>query len=169
MDRLDRQVRRELGRFGPVGHETGDIVAIVRAWPGAVGETVARSAWPARLARDGTLHVNTASATWAFELGRLAATILEQLVPELGENTPPALRFAPGPIPEPEPEPADRRAPDRPEVGPEHRAEAAGIAATIEDEELREYVARAAAASLARSSNRGSKQAPGEARSDRGF
>ena len=142
MDRLDRQVRRELGRFGPVSHETGDIVAVVREWPAAVGETVARNAWPARLARDGTLHVNTASATWAFELGRLGATILEQLRPKLGQATPPALRFAPGPIPEPE-------------------AEAAGIAASIEDEELREYVARAAAASLAKGSE--------EARSDRAF
>ena len=41
MDRLDRQVRRELGRFGPMG---GDMAAIVRAWPAAVGETVARNA-----------------------------------------------------------------------------------------------------------------------------
>lgn len=162
MDRLDRQVRRELGRFGPVD---GDMVGIVRAWPEAVGETVARNAWPARLARDGTLHVNTASATWAFELGRLAATILEQLRPELGETTPPALRFAPGPIPDADGEGADERAPARPEIGPEHRAEAAGIAAEIEDDELREYVARAAAASLARAGNPGS----GETRSDRGF
>jgi len=149
MDRLDRQVRRELGRFGPVD---GDMVGIVRAWPGAVGETVARNAWPARLARDGTLHVNTASATWAFELGRLVSTILEQLRSELGETTPPALRFAPGPIPEPEAEAAARRAPTRPEIGSEHRVQAAEIAAGIEDEELRELVARAAAASLARGS-----------------
>lgn len=158
MDRLGGQVRRELGRFGPVD---GDMVGIVRAWPAAVGETVARNAWPARLARDGTLHVNTASATWAFELGRLAPTILEQLRPELGDTTPPVLRFAPGPIPEPEAEAAERRAPARPEVGFEHRAEGAEIAAAIEDEKLREYVARAAAASLARG--------PAEARSDRGF
>jgi hypothetical protein len=126
-----------------------------------VGETVARNAWPARLARDGTLHVNTASATWAFELGRLVTTILEQLRSELGEATPQALRFAPGPIPEAEVDPAERLALLRPEIGPTHRAEAAEIAAGIEDEELREYVARAAAASLARGSE--------GARSDRGF
>ncbi len=158
MDRLDRQVRRELSRFGPVD---GDMVGIVRAWPGAVGETVARNAWPARLARDGTLHVNTASATWAFELGRLVATILEQLRSELGEMTPHALRFAPGPIPEPDTEAAERQAPAGPAIGPEHRAEAAEIAAGIEDDELRGYVSRAAAASLARGSS--------EPRSDRGF
>ena len=158
MDRLERQVRRELGRFGPVD---GDMIGIVRVWPAAVGETVARNAWPARLARDGTLHVNTASATWAFELGRLVTTILDQLRSELGETTPPALRFAPGPIPEPEVDAAARRALERPEIRAEHRAEAAGIAAPIEDEELREYVARAAAASLARGS--------AGPRSDRGF
>ena len=147
MERLDRTVRRELGRFGPVD---GDMIAIVRAWPNAVGATVARNAWPARLARDGALHVNAVSATWAFELGRLAATILEQLRLELGEATPPALVFRPGPVPEPEPEPAAERAPGRPEPAPEHRAEAASLAAAIEDEELRELVARAAAASLAK-------------------
>ena len=98
MDRLDRQVRRELGRFGPMD---GDMTAIVRVWTTAVGETVARNALPARLARDGTLHVNTASATWAFELGSLAPTILEQLRAELGDAAPPKLRFVPGPIPDP--------------------------------------------------------------------
>ena len=81
MERLDRELRRELGRFGPA---EGDMVAIVRAWPDAVGETVARNAWPARLARDGTLHVHTVSSTWAFELGTLAATMLERLSAVLG-------------------------------------------------------------------------------------
>ena len=106
MERLDRQIRRELGRFGPMD---GDMTAIVRVWTAAVGETVARNACPARLARDGTLHVNTASATWAFELGSLAPTILEQLRNELGEAAPPKLRFAPGPIPDPVAESAEQR------------------------------------------------------------
>jgi hypothetical protein len=162
MDRLERQVRRELGRFGPVD---GDMVAIVRVWQEAVGDTVARNAWPARLARDGTLHVNAVSATWAFELGRLGPTILERLQETLGEAGPPALRFAPGPVPDAEAEAPDERAEQPPDVAPEHRARGAEIAAAIEDEELREYVARAAAASLAQCSVEGS----GEARSDRCF
>lgn len=147
MDKLEREVRRELSRFGPV---EGSIVEIVRVWPAAVGETVARNAWPGRLARDGTLHVNTASSTWAFELGRLAETILTQLRPELGDTTPPALKFTPGPLPEPDHRASGEAAAAPPAVAPEHREEAGRIAASIEDEELRELVARAAAASLSR-------------------
>jgi hypothetical protein len=154
MDRLGSQVSRELRRIGPMD---GDMTAIVRVWTAAVGETVARNACPARLARDGTLHVNTASATWAFELGSLAPAILEQLRHELGEAAPPALRFAPGPIPEPLTEPSEQGAVTPLEIAPEDRVEAARLAATIEDDELRELVARAAAAGLAR------------ARSDRTF
>ena len=133
------------------------MVAIVRAWPEAVGETVARNAWPARLARDGTLHVHASSATWAFELGRLAETILEGLRASLGEGAPPALRFAPGPVPEPAPPTPSEDSAGGLEIGPEDRLAAAERVAAIEDEALRELVARAAAASLAR------------ARSDRRF
>jgi hypothetical protein len=158
MDRLERQVRRELGRFGPVD---GDMVAIVRVWPAAVGDTVARKAWPARLARDGTLHVNAVSATWAFELGRLAPTIIERLQSELGEAAPPTLKFVAGPVPDVDADAPEHQAERPPDVAPEHRAQGVEIAAGIEDEELREYVARAAAASLARGSR--------EARPDRRF
>jgi len=158
MDRLERRVREELGRFGPAA---GDMTAIVRVWPDVVGETVARNAWPARLARDGTLHVNAASATWAFELGNLAEAILEKLRSQLADGTPPALRFAPGPVPEPAGEISEKQRPDAPSVGSQHRERGAEIAAGITDEQLREYVARAAAASLARE--------PDEPRSDRRF
>jgi hypothetical protein len=146
MERVDAEVRRELSRFGPV---EGDTATIARAWPRAVGETIARNAWPARVARDGTLHVATVSSTWAFELGRLADSILEQLRAELGTTSPRVLSFAPGPVPDP---PADRAARSAAAVRstPEEAAAAAGIAAGIEDDELRRLVARAAAASLAK-------------------
>ncbi len=150
IERLDAEVRRELGRFGPI---EGDTAAIVRVWPRAVGETVARNAWPARISRDGTLLVHTTSSTWAFELGRLAEKIVNQLRDELGSAAPRALKFAPGPWPETRGEGAgDAPAPAR-ESSPEHRAEAAELAAGIEDDELRRLVARAAAASLSRASD----------------
>ena len=159
MERLDRNVRRELGRFAPAGsaREAEGMVAIVRAWPAAVGETVARNAWPARFQRDGTLLVHAASSTCAFELGRMAEEILERLAAESGESPPPALRFAPGPIPDAAAETVEERAPTPPAVAESDRAGGVAIAAGIEDVELRELVARAAAASLAR------------ARSDRHF
>ncbi len=121
---------------------------LLEAWPGAVGEMVAANAWPARIARDGTLHINTSSSTWAFELAQLAPAIAERLRQELGESAPKALRFAVGHLPEPAvPEDAGHRT----EV-PEPRAEvlqrAAELTAGIADEELRKRVARAVALGL---------------------
>ena len=75
MERLGDSLDQELRRFGT----TGSMPAIVAAWPAAVGEEVARNAWPARISRDGVLHVNTSSSAWAFELTQLAAVVLEQL------------------------------------------------------------------------------------------
>ena len=151
MERLDTEVRRELGRFGPI---EGDTAAIVRAWPSAVGETVSRNAWPARISRDGTLLVNTTSSTWAFELGRLAETILVQLRSELGAASPRALKFAPGPLPEPRAEPSAPAAGSGREPTAAERAAAAEITSEIEGEELRRLVARAAAASLSNAADR---------------
>ena len=77
---------------------------------------------------------------WAFELTHRAAEIAAGLgVPKL--------RFAPGPLPS---------AGDTPEVekavspGPEDLRRAAEIAASVEDEKLRESVQKAVALSLAR-------------------
>jgi hypothetical protein len=136
---LGEDVRRELGRFGPAG----GMPELLEAWPDAVGETIARNAWPARFARDGTLHVNTADAIWAFELTSRAAEIAERLGVA-------KLRFAAGRVPEPSPEPSSdaSRAPFRPSKA--HREAGERVAAQIEDENLRKIVARAAAASLAK-------------------
>jgi Dna[CI] antecedent, DciA len=141
MDRVGDAVSRELGRFGPAA----GMAPIVEAWPLAVGDVIARNAWPARLARDGTLHVNTTDSIWAFELKSRA----EEIRTRLGEHAPPRLAFAPGPIPEPF-EPAPDGAANAPvEPGPEHVAQADSLARVIRDEELRKVVAKAAALSLA--------------------
>ena len=146
MDRIGGEVRHELARFGPV-HTTARILDV---WAEVVGPAVARNAWPARVARDGTLHVATSSSAWAFELAQLTPRILERLREALGDDAPATLRFAPGRVPEP-PAPAPEERPRPPaKPGAAERAKAAALASEIEDEELRRTVSRAVAAALAR-------------------
>jgi hypothetical protein len=150
LGRIGEDVQRELKRFGP----SGAMPAVVKAWPQAVGDSIARNAWPARIARDGTLHVATSSSAWAFELGLLADEIRNRLAAAVGDDAPAALRFAPGNLPEPSAENERVRPSRRVEPSAEHRREAARLAATIEDENLRKVVAEAAAASLAAAAER---------------
>jgi hypothetical protein len=154
MKRLDGEIRRELDRVGSERQDptaAGSLNAIVAAWPAAVGAENARRAWPARIGRDGALLVHASDAVWAFQLGMLASSILERLAATLGAATPPKLRFVPGPIPRREVAQTGETPPEPPEVAPGDAAEGAVVAARIEDDELRESVARAVAASLARS------------------
>jgi hypothetical protein len=148
--RIGEELRRELGRFGPAGA----MAEIVEAWPAAVGDSIARNAWPARTSRDGTLHVNTSSSAWAFELGLLEADIRGRLESALGSEAPPRLRFAPGRLPEPPREIPENRPARPPQPSPEEQREADRLVAPIEDENLRKIVAKAAAASLVRAAGR---------------
>ena len=144
MDRIGDDVRLVLRRFGPAGAMDD----IVRAWPRSVGDSIAQNAWPARLARDGTLHVATSSSAWAFELTQLESSVRGHLQEALGTTAPKRLRFAPGRVPERGPEAAGMAPPPPPPPNSEDVEEAARIAAVISDDELRSVVARAAAASL---------------------
>jgi hypothetical protein len=150
MERIGQDVERQLGRFDGAG----GMPRIVAAWPAAVGDEVARNAWPARVARDGTLHVHTSSSVWAFELGHLAPRILERLAEALGSHAPPALRFVQGHLPEPAPAPAETAVVAARPPAPEALAEAASLTASIDDPELRERVREAAALSLSRALSR---------------
>jgi hypothetical protein len=136
MDRLSDAIRGELRRFGP----QAGLAEILERWPAAVGPAISRNAWPARVGRDGTLHINTADSVWAFELAHRGPEIAERL----GVT---AVRFAPGPLAVDEPEAA------RP-LGPEptvaQTEEAIRIAAAIGDENLRKSVERAVSLGLAR-------------------
>jgi hypothetical protein len=145
-ERIGDDVRREFGRFGPAGA----IADVVAAWPDAVGDQIAQNAWPARIARDGTLHVATSSSAWAFELGMLEDDIRGRLADALGAGAPSKLRFAPGPLPEPDVPERDSAAAPPPAVTHQHEQAGEELAAQISDENLRKVVARAAAASLAR-------------------
>ena len=145
MERIGGAVERQLARFD--GH--GAMPRIVAAWPAAVGEEVARNSWPARVARDGTLHVHAASSVWAFELGQLAPRILERLREELGDAAPKSLRFVQGHLPEPAPAapPPSVTKPLRPV--PEAVERAVALAAGIDDEDLRKQVEKAVSLGLA--------------------
>jgi hypothetical protein len=136
---LGEEVKRELGRFGP----TEGLPELLAVWADTVGEVIARNAWPARIARDGTLHVNTVDSIWAFELTSRAAEIANRLGLE-------RVRFAPGRLPEPDASVLDAAWSRPAEPSESLREEGARLAAGIEDENLRKIVARAAAASLAK-------------------
>jgi len=135
LERLADDVRAELGRFGP----QAGMVELLDRWPAAVGSHIARFAWPARIARDGTIHVATADSIWAFELGQRACEIGERLG---GAK----LRFAPGPLPEADPEaPVAGVTPTE-----EDRRRAAALAAGMAHENLRETVQKALSFAFAR-------------------
>ena len=147
-ERIGSEVQRELKRFGPAEGMT----EIVRAWPAVMGDQIARNAWPARISRDGKLHVATASSAWAFELAQLEPKLLERLSEALGEVTPAGLRFAPGKLPELDLPDDSAAAKGVREPTAEERELADAMASGIEDESLRKIVAKAVAASLARPS-----------------
>jgi hypothetical protein len=145
MDRVGKDVARELKRFGPAS----GMAPLVEAWPQAVGAEIARNAWPARLARDGTLHVHARDSIWAFELTSRA----EEIRLRLGAHAPTRLAFAPGPLPELAPVPSEEqlRRPRKPTAA--HISEADSLARGIRDEDLRKVVAKAAAANLAKAAD----------------
>jgi hypothetical protein len=140
MEPVGDQIRAELRRVG-ADSGAGDAVT---AWADAVGEEIARHAWPARTQPDGTLVVHVRDAIWGFELTQRAGEISGRLPGS------PRLRFVPGPLPEAAPE-----APQAPplEATPEQVREAASLTAGIEDRNLRESVAKAIKAALARASD----------------
>jgi hypothetical protein len=139
MDQIGEQIRVELSR---VGGDSGAGDAVT-AWAAAVGDEIARNAWPARRQPDGTLVVHVRDAIWGFELTQRAGEISERLPGR------PRLRFTPGPLPDTTPEPP----PPPAEVSPEHAREAAELVAGIDDPNLRESVAKAIKAALARAPN----------------
>lgn len=148
MERLEGSLRGALKGAGVP--DAGALAAVVRVWPEAVGDAIARAAWPQRIARDGTLLVAASSSSWAFELGLLSAEILAKLAAAVGEGAPTAIRFSPGPVPSPPAPAAGAAAATPPVVDDATRLLADELTREMTDAELRETIARAAAASLAR-------------------
>ena len=92
--------------------------------------------------------MHTADSIWAFELTQQAQEISSRL-----PGTPP-LKFVQGPLPEAESPAAQATPPALPETSVEDERRVAEWTSAIEDEELREAVARAARASLASAPDR---------------
>jgi len=138
MDPVGDGVREELRRLGA---DSSAGVDQNEAWLAAVGPEIARNAWPARTQADGTLVVHVRDAIWGFELSQQA--------PEIASRLPgrPRLRFVPGPLPEDAPEELPL-----PPPGPsiEQVRQAEEMTASIDDQNLRESVAKAIKAALAR-------------------
>lgn len=139
MDPLGEQIRAEMHRMG-VESGAGDAGG---AWLAAVGDEIARNAWPARTQADGTLVVHVRDAIWGFELTQRAAEISGRLPGR------PRLRFVPGELPDLALEPVP---PTPAEATSEQAREAASLAAAIEDPNLRESVAKVIKAALVRAS-----------------
>ncbi len=140
MDPLGEQIRAEMHRMG-ADSGAGDAGS---AWLAAVGDEIARNAWPARTQADGTLVVHVRDAIWGFELTQRAAEISGRLPGR------PGLRFVPGELPDRASDPV----PAPPvEATPEQAREAASLAAAIEDPNLRESVVKVIKAALVRASN----------------
>jgi Dna[CI] antecedent DciA-like protein len=140
LDQIGGQIRAELSRVG-ADSGAGDAVT---AWPAAVGDEIARNAWPARTQPDGTLVVHVRDAIWGFELTQRAAEISERLPGR------PRLKFTPGPLPDMSSEPPPATSV---EVSSEQAQEAAAITAGIVDPDLRESVAKAIKGALAQARN----------------
>jgi hypothetical protein len=91
--------------------------------------------------------VHATDAIWAFELTQQGAEISSRL-----PGTP-ALKFVPGPLPEALADAGETAVEPLPEATLEQVRQAAEWAAAIADDDLREVVAKAARASLARAAN----------------
>jgi hypothetical protein len=150
----DRRRIRRLGGLEPVGRVLGTaaagapeaLVRLVRAWPTAAGELVAREAWPVRIGRDGTVVIHCRSAVWASELTHLTTRLRAALEAAVGGPVG-GLRFVVGAVPE---RAAPQPAVPRREVSPGEVAAVRGWASAVRDPGLRAVIEQAALASVAR-------------------
>ncbi len=133
-----------LGAMLPPSSGAELLLPILRAWPAAVGAPVAREAWPARMAQDGTLVVHVTSSLWASELQLLEELLREKLATALAGPAP-RLKFRVGPVPHAAAPPV---APPPPQAAVEA---AERLSAQVEDGPLRDAVKAALERALVRS------------------
>jgi len=83
---------------GSMPGDLGPVRRIADVWSEVVGEGLARVAQPARIARDGTLIVHAADASWVHALTLEQRTILRKLDERMAGDGPPAMKVEIGPI-----------------------------------------------------------------------
>jgi hypothetical protein len=142
LEPLGAVIQRDPGLRVPASVETSPIA--YRDWEEAVGSRIAARARPVRIDR-GVLVVRAATSTWAQELSMLSEVILAKL--RARGVVLESLRFRVGPVALPE------RPPSRDEVRQEPPAvplpaDVRVELSRVEDAELRDAIARAAAKNL---------------------
>lgn len=143
--RLPTAIGGDIARAVPA--RLAPVRRISAVWEQAVGAALARVAQPARVARDGTLVVHAADASWVHALTLEQRTILRRLGELLPDGAPAALRAEVGPISVGE---AVEETPETP-IRPEALERAEALTEGVADAGLREVLSRAVAKSLSRS------------------
>ncbi|MGI9186042.1 MAG: DUF721 domain-containing protein [Gaiellales bacterium] len=131
---------------GSMPGDLGPVRRIADVWADVVGEGLARVAQPARIARDGTLIVHAADASWVHALTLEERTILRKLDERMAGDGPPGLKVEIGPISVP------AAAVQYPPIviQPAAQARADELTAAVTDPALRASLNRAIALSLSR-------------------
>lgn len=142
LEPLGLVLRRETALRVPSSVETSPISA--RDWSAAVGTRIAARTRPIQLER-GVLLIRAASATWAQELTLLSDAIIAQLRGRSVHVR--ALRFRVGHVEAPARPPVHREVRTAPPAAPLPPSVKRELA-LVEDVELREAIARAAAKNL---------------------
>lgn len=128
------------------------LTSVRAAWPEASGPGTVNHAYPIRRSRAGVVTVACTDAVWAQELDMRTDELLDRLGRILGDPDAVAgLRFVVADHAIPEPDPGPRPARDLPPPAPDSMAAAEAMVTGIDDPELRDLVARAAARSIDRS------------------
>jgi hypothetical protein len=149
--RAPTRIGELIGTMLPPNRGSDRLVPLLRLWPAAVGEAIARESAPARLDEHGTLTVHVTSSVWATELTLLADQVLAQLTAALGAAAPTAVRFRVGPVAElASPPPAKPRL----AIDPETHARAERLASMIPDRSVRAAVEAAYASAHTRNQQR---------------
>ena len=136
---------------GSMPGDLGPVRRIADVGSEGVGEGLARVAQPARIARDGTLIVHAADASWVHAMTLEERTILRKLDERLAGAGPPAMKVEIGPISVPQA--AVEHQPIV--ISPEAQTRADELTEDVADPRLKASLNRAIALSLSRTTESG--------------